>query len=64
VQAAGGVEDLEMYRTFNMGVGLILVVRPETADPVVARLAESGEDAWVMGVVEGREDGGEAVVLA
>ena len=36
LQAAGGVGELEMFRTFNMGVGMILVVAPEVAPAVLA----------------------------
>jgi len=49
LQAAGGVSDTEMRRTFNCGVGLILTVRPEDAGDVLAGLIEAGEDAFVCG---------------
>ena len=63
VMEAGGIDEMEMYRTFNMGVGMILVVDEKDADPVVRTLADAGEDAWVIGTVEQRPDGGEPVVL-
>ena len=48
---AGGVAPAEMYRVFNMGVGMILVVAPEREESV---LAEVGDDGWRLGeVVEG-----------
>ena len=49
LQAAGGVSDTEMRRTFNCGVGMILTVRPEDAGDVLAGLIEAGEDAFVCG---------------
>ena len=49
LQAAGGVSDMEMRRTFNCGVGLMLTVRPEDAGDVLAGLIEAGEDAFVCG---------------
>ena len=49
LQAAGGVSDAEMRRTFNCGVGLMLTVRPEDAGDVLAGLIEAGEDAFVCG---------------
>ncbi len=50
----GGVEESEMYRAFNMGVGMVAIVSADQAAGVVARLRESGEDAWELGeVVEG-----------
>jgi phosphoribosylformylglycinamidine cyclo-ligase len=48
---AGGVERDEMYRVFNMGVGMIAVVAADRADEVMARLADAGEAAWVLGRV-------------
>jgi phosphoribosylaminoimidazole synthetase len=49
LQAAGGVAELEMRRTFNCGVGLVLVVAPNDAGTVVAGLIEAGENAFVCG---------------
>ncbi|MDQ3328587.1 MAG: AIR synthase-related protein, partial [Chloroflexota bacterium] len=46
----GGVSQAEMYRVFNMGVGLVLIVAREVADEVLAGLPE----AWRLGeVVQG-----------
>ena len=47
----GGVERDEMYRAFNMGVGMVAVVAPERADAVVRELKEAGEEAWIAGEV-------------
>ncbi len=63
VMEAGGIDDDEMFRTFNMGVGLILVVDPDEVDRAGDALRGAGEDAWVLGAVQNRPDGGEAVVL-
>jgi phosphoribosylformylglycinamidine cyclo-ligase len=49
LQATGGVSDEEMRRTFNCGVGLMLVVSPQNAEPVIAALLNAGEDAFVCG---------------
>jgi phosphoribosylaminoimidazole (AIR) synthetase len=38
-----------MRRTFNCGVGFILIVAPETAEDVLAALLEAGETAFVCG---------------
>ena len=52
--APGEVDDAEMYRTFNMGVGMILVVAPEDAATVVADLGARGEICHRIGeIVEG-----------
>jgi phosphoribosylformylglycinamidine cyclo-ligase len=49
LQQTGDVSDLEMRRTFNCGVGLILTVAPDKAEPVVAALLNAGEEAFVCG---------------
>ncbi len=48
----GGVEESEMFRVFNMGVGMLALVAPDEADAVLGRLRERGEDAWVIGAIE------------
>lgn len=53
LQRAGDVDDAEMFRTFNMGVGLVLVCAPQDADACLSHLRTSGEQAWVVGRVEG-----------
>jgi phosphoribosylformylglycinamidine cyclo-ligase len=51
IQARGGVAEEEMFRTFNMGLGIVLVVAPPDADAVRSAVPE----AWVVGeVVAGR----------
>ena len=41
IQAQGGIADEEMYRAFNMGLGLVIFVAPENADAVRSQLAGS-----------------------
>ena len=48
----GGVEDREMARAFNCGIGMILAVAPDNADAVIAALTESGETAFVCGALK------------
>ncbi|WP_333896017.1 phosphoribosylformylglycinamidine cyclo-ligase [Brevundimonas aurantiaca] len=48
----GGISDHEMRRTFNCGVGFILIVSPENAEPVLAALLNAGEVAFVCGQLE------------
>ena len=47
--ATGGIEPAEMRRTFNCGVGMILVVDPAAADDALECLAAQGERAWPLG---------------
>jgi phosphoribosylformylglycinamidine cyclo-ligase len=51
LQQAGGLEDREMLRVFNMGVGLILVVSAADADVVLSSLHAASEPAWRLGIV-------------
>jgi hypothetical protein len=51
-----------MYRTFNMGVGMILIVSPRDADDVMLRLKGLKETADVIGHIETRGKGVEPVV--
>ena len=45
----GNISDHEMRRTFNCGVGFILIVAPDKAEEVLGRLLEAGEAAFVCG---------------
>ena len=51
VAELGPVPRDEMFRTFNMGVGMILVVPPHAAEEVVALARAAGVDAWALGDV-------------
>jgi len=54
LQRVGNVTTAEMHRVFNCGIGLVLVVPGDIASAVVARLAELGENAFLIGSVERR----------
>jgi len=47
----GRIDEEEMYRTFNMGIGLVLAVPGDQADSLMDRLAGHGEQAYVIGTV-------------
>lgn len=49
LQQTGDVPEDDMRRTFNLGVGMILVVAPENADGVIAQLNAAGERAFAIG---------------
>ncbi len=51
IQEKGGVPEADMYRTFNMGVGLVLIVPKSEEGPVIAGLKSSGHDAYSIGRV-------------
>ena len=48
----GGISDHELRRTFNCGIGFILIVSPENAEPVLEALLNAGEVAFVCGQLE------------
>jgi phosphoribosylformylglycinamidine cyclo-ligase len=49
IQTRAGIAEAEMFRTFNMGIGMVLVVAPGRADEAVARFSRLGQKAWVIG---------------
>lgn len=51
---AGNVEDKEMHRTFNCGIGMVLVVDKNDISTVKTKLAEFGEEAFEIGIVKER----------
>ncbi|MEI8057377.1 MAG: phosphoribosylformylglycinamidine cyclo-ligase [Actinomycetes bacterium] len=57
VGAHGLVGLPELEKTFNMGVGMIAMVSPDSVDLAVARLNARGVDAWVLGVAQARAEG-------
>ena len=52
LQQNGNVESSEMYRTFNCGVGMVLMVDTDDADNIISTLTQNGENAWCLGHVE------------
>jgi len=49
LQQTGDVPEDDMRRTFNLGVGMILVVAPQSTDGVIAQLNAAGERAFAIG---------------
>jgi phosphoribosylformylglycinamidine cyclo-ligase len=47
----GAIALEEMFQTFNMGVGLLAIVPPESVDSTISRLQAAGEAAWVAGTI-------------
>ncbi|OAM44546.1 phosphoribosylformylglycinamidine cyclo-ligase [Eikenella halliae] len=54
LQQAGNVERQEMYRTFNCGIGMAVIVPAEQADAAQAFLAEQGETVYRLGTIRER----------
>jgi phosphoribosylformylglycinamidine cyclo-ligase len=61
LQTSAGVSDFEMYRTFNCGIGLVLVCAKDEEENVVSRLRGQSETVWTIGEITEREKGREAV---
>jgi len=57
MRSIGNVSDSEMYRTFNMGVGMVIVCAPENRQAIKNQLESNGEHCYEIGeVVEGNRE--------
>lgn len=57
IQNKGNIEDKEMYHTFNMGVGMVLVVRPQTEKQIRSALYRFNLNSWVIGrIIKGKRE--------
>lgn len=57
IARTGNIPDRDMFNTFNMGVGMSVIVAKEDADRALASLRVSGEEAYLMGEVVAGADG-------
>ncbi|NUP11240.1 MAG: phosphoribosylformylglycinamidine cyclo-ligase, partial [Polyangiaceae bacterium] len=57
IERGGPVDEAEMRRTFNLGVGLCVVVATAAADRAIAALQAAGERAWKLGEIVERPEG-------
>jgi len=63
LKEAGRVEQFEMYRTFNMGIGMVLAVDSKEVEDIISRLHGLGEKAWLIGEVRKGSPSAEQVEL-
>ena len=56
VMKVGGIDERDMFNTFNMGVGMSVIVKKGQEDLAIGILKENGEDAYILGVIEKGED--------
>jgi phosphoribosylformylglycinamidine cyclo-ligase len=63
LQATAGIDDIEMNRTFNNGIGMVVVVDAANAEATAATLRASGESVYTIGVIA-PQGSGEQVVVA
>jgi phosphoribosylformylglycinamidine cyclo-ligase len=61
IQERGSVETEEMYRVFNMGIGLALVTSPAYAEPVLNRARELGDEGYIIGDIVAADETGARV---
>ncbi len=57
LKGAGQVDEQEMYRVFNCGIGMVVVVAEELADAATDKLRASGENVFRIGKIASREAG-------
>lgn len=55
LQRKGSISNRDMFTTFNMGIGLVLVVKAEDAEKAVGFLKGQGEEAYIIGKVTAGE---------
>ena len=56
IAAWGNIPQRDMYNTYNMGVGMSIVVPANQAEKALAILKENGEDAYIIGKIEAGEE--------
>lgn len=56
ISKKGNISEREMFNTFNMGVGMSIVVSPENADKALQILRANGEDAYIVGEIEDSDE--------
>ncbi len=56
IRKTGGISERDMFNTFNMGVGMSIVVAKEDVQTALAVLHDNGEDAYVLGEIRKGDD--------
>ena len=56
IQKVGNITERDMFNTFNMGVGMSIVVAKEDADKALEILKANGEDAYIIGEIIASDD--------
>lgn len=64
LQAQGNIAEREMYRTFNCGIGMAVVVSPEHVQQAQKLLRASGEQVWRIGEIKKRAQGEPQTVVS
>ncbi len=61
LKQAAQMESVELARTFNCGIGMLISVRPDDADSILKQILQTGEDCWIAGSIVKRQN--DAVIL-
>ena len=64
IRKQGQIEDAEMFRVFNMGIGMMIIVDSEIAPEAVERLGALGEKAYLIGSIEKRQKDSPPVIIS
>jgi phosphoribosylformylglycinamidine cyclo-ligase len=62
LQRHAGIDDLEMNRTFNHGIGMVVVIAADQAEACAATLRQQGEQVFTIGRIAPRGDGAAVTV--
>ncbi len=62
LQEKGNIEQTEMYRTFNCGIGMVLIVENDQAQAVIDRLSELGEKAFQIGLIDEKTNDDQVII--
>jgi len=62
LQQQGNIDSQEMYRTFNCGIGMVVVVNAEDADTAIETLIKAGEKAFKLGEITSSNGAADVVV--
>jgi phosphoribosylformylglycinamidine cyclo-ligase len=62
LQQTAGIDDIEMNRTFNNGIGMVVVIDAAHADATAATLSASGETVYTIGAIAAQGGGAQVVV--
>ena len=64
IQDMGKIDEREMYKTFNMGIGMVLAVSPEDLEKTLTTLKASGEEAYPIGeIIKETKESRESVIV-
>jgi phosphoribosylformylglycinamidine cyclo-ligase len=63
LQKTAGIDDIEMNRTFNNGIGMVVVIDASQSSACAATLRESGETVYEIGVIAAQGGGAQVVVV-